>query len=208
MEKEIIDVKLTEKDEEKERRKIDWEGFLEKNKYSLGSLVLGLLLIGAGFLSYRMWQYSGPKVEILGEETAPEGSKIVVEIAGEVMSPGVYELSPGGRVKDLLTMAGGLTAAADRGWVEKNINLAAKLADGAKIYIPGITNLSNSSNLSNKININTASEAELDTLWGVGPATAKKIVSGRPYQRPEELLEKKIIKSNVWETIKDQITVF
>jgi len=59
-----------------------------------------------------------------------------------------------------------------------------------------------------KININTASEAELDMLWGIGPATAQKVISGRPYQKTEDLLNKKIVKTNVWEEIKDKISVY
>ncbi len=116
----------------------------------------------------------------------------------------------------MLTIAGGLSADADREWAAKNINMAMKLVDGAKIYIPK-AEVSTGEVLSikkqvlreaEKININSASESELDTLWGVGPATAKKIIDGRPYQKPEELLQKKIVKSNVWEAIKDKITVF
>lgn len=226
---EIIDIKLTERDEERVKRTIDFEGFLEKNKLSIGALLLGLILLGIGVLGLRIFSFnSGPKVEVLGEGVEEGKSevgsvsgvgngnevKIIVEAAGEVIKPGVYKLEIGSRVNDLLMTAGGLSANADREWVEKNINLALKLADGVKIYIPG-TNLSNSSNLSNltnlsnKININTASETKLiDALLGVGPATAKKIIAGRPFQRPEELLEKKIVKSNVWEEIKDKITVY
>jgi len=100
--------------------------------------------------------------------------------------------------------------------------MAAKLQDGAKIFVPGKGEIESGGNSSaggkagsetgsvklDKININTASEAELDTLWGIGPATAKKIIKGRPYQRPEELLEKKIVNKNIWEKIKDLITVY
>ena len=59
-----------------------------------------------------------------------------------------------------------------------------------------------------KININTASVSELDRLWGVGPATAEKIIGGRPYSSVEELLSKKAVKSNVYERIKDEVSVY
>ena len=102
--------------------------------------------------------------------------------------------------------------------MEKNLNLAQKLVDGAKIYIPerGETDSNKDSprsslqgeSLQGRININTAGSAELDTLYGVGPATAEKIIQNRPYGAVEELLSKKAVKSNVYESIKNQITVF
>lgn len=213
-----------------------FESFLEKNKLPALILLIGVVLIGAGLLVYKIFTFeTGPKVEILGETSSNsslpfrspdsggtkegDSSFLTVEASGEVLNPGVYKLLSGSRVNDLLTLAGGFSADADREWVAKNINLAMKLNDGVKIYIPRKPNPSspsNSSNLSNfsnsysgdKININNASESELDTLWGVGPATAKKIIDGRPYQQPEDLLNKKIVKSNVWEAIKDKVTVY
>jgi len=88
--------------------------------------------------------------------------------------------------------------------------LAQKLTDGAKIFIPAVGENSQTDNqaVEGKININTASEAALDMLWGIGPATAQKVISGRPYQKTEDLLNKKIVKTNVWEEIKDKISVY
>ena len=180
-------------------------------------LLLGIILLGLGFLGFKLFTFdSGPRVEILGEaqeETTAEGGKITVEASGEVIKPGVYELPEGSRVNDLLVTAGGLSAMADRDWVTKNLNLAQKLADGTKIYVPNKSirvedPASGGVKQGSKININAASESELDRLWGVGPATAQKIISGRPYLRIEELLEKKIVKSNVWEAIKDKISLY
>ena len=59
-----------------------------------------------------------------------------------------------------------------------------------------------------KINVNIASATELDRLWGVGPATAEKIINGRPYSSVEELKTKKVLKSNVYERIKDEVSVY
>ncbi|EKD47123.1 MAG: helix-hairpin-helix DNA-binding motif-containing protein, partial [uncultured bacterium] len=58
------------------------------------------------------------------------------------------------------------------------------------------------------ININAASQSELETLWGIGPVTAQNIIEQRPYSSVEELLSKKIIKQNVYDKIKDQIAVW
>jgi len=218
MSEEIIDVKLGGNGEGKRDKELRFENFLEKNKLSIGLLIVGIILLGAGVLGFKIINFSSnqPKVEILGGENEnPEVGKIIIEAAGEVQKPGVYELEIGSRVNDLLIKAGGLSVDADRDWVAKNINMASKLIDGAKIFIPKVLPQTGEvitrqqlGAKEEKININTASESELDTLWGVGPATAKKIISGRPFQQPEELLEKKIVKSNVWEAIKDKITTY
>ena len=224
-----------EGEDQSQAKRPSLEEFLEGNKLTVGIFLLGVILLGLGVLGFKIFNFSAgqPKVEILGEtdptaggslspSNYPLNSSITVEAAGEVQKPGVYELPQGSRINDLLVLAGGLSAEADRDWVEKNINMAARLQDGVKIYVPSRseksevrsgpsfveTSAGKSGVVADKININTASEAELDTLWGIGPATAKKIIEGRPYQRTEELLEKKIVKSNVWEEIKDKITVY
>ncbi len=115
----------------------------------------------------------------------------------------------------------GLPEKADRNWVEKNLNLAAKLSDGAKIYIPklgelqnnttnfvqGISSEGNVTGSNSLINVNTVSASELDTLHGVGPVTAQKIISNRPYQSVDELLSKKSVNSKVFSQIKDKVSV-
>lgn len=141
-------------------------------------------------------------------------AKIMVDIEGGVIRPGVYSLTASARVQDALIAASGLSNDADRSWVEKNLNLAAKLIDSQKIYVPKLgeskTSLSASSQdtIANGININSASLQTLDSLPGVGPATAQRIISGRPYGAIEELLGKKIITEKVFGQIKDKITVY
>jgi len=125
----------------------------------------------------------------------------------------------------LLIRAGGLSAAADREWVSKNINLAQKLQDGAKIYIPtqkevgrfGGLGLSTSAggevagvsgSVVGKININTASQAQLESLWGIGEKRAADIIANRPYQSIDELVTKAKIPKSVVEKIKDKITIY
>ncbi|MDO8620888.1 MAG: ComEA family DNA-binding protein [Candidatus Levybacteria bacterium] len=144
-------------------------------------------------------------------------AKIMVDIEGGVIKPGVYSLATSARAQDALIAASGLSNDADRNWVEKNLNLASKLVDGQKIYVPKLgenkTSLSAGSqdvvSNSSGININSASlQALADSLPGVGPATAQKIISGRPYSAIEELLSKKIVTEKVFGQIKDKIMVF
>ena len=189
--------------------------------------LLGLILILGGiFLTLKSSQ-SEDKIEIIPASSETNtNQKIKADIEGAVIRPGVYELNFGSRVNDLLIMAGGLSAEADREWVQMTLNLAQKLTDGMKIYVPdkkeagsvkleagtGITEVGSGTVIgqqtSTKININTASATELDTLYGVGPVTAQKIIDNRPYQAIEDLINKKVVNKNVFEKIKSLITVF
>ena len=148
---------------------------------------------------------------------------ITVDVAGAVQKPGVYKLPNGSRIGDALVMAGGLGEKADREWVSKTINLAEVVKDGGKIYLPvyketpsqieskgvslggqgvtlGIT--------SKKININTASLSELDSLVGIGEVRARTIMDNRPYSDTNDLVTKAKIPQSVYEKIKDLVTVY
>jgi len=146
-----------------------------------------------------------------GSET---GSLVSVDIEGAVVKPGVYKLPAGSIIQDALVLSQGLSEEADRDFVSKNINLAAKILDGAKIYIPKIgesaatSQASGSDSVSGLININTASADALDTLPGIGPVTADKIINNRPYATINELLDKKVVSSKVFTQIKDKITAY
>lgn len=197
----------------------DFDEFLSKYKVPLGIGLAGILLIGFGVLVFFKAIQPQDKIEIISEEGEKTEQAIFCDIEGAVEKPGVYELISGSRLDDLLIKAGGLSAEADREWVEKNLNRAQKLADGAKIYIPlvgqsakdigkSVESGGQVAGVITKININTASASELDKLWGIGAVRAQDIIDNRPYESVEELKTKKIIPSNVYEKIKDQISVF
>jgi competence protein ComEA len=157
-------------------------------------------------------------VEIMEMDEEDEGGEVFVDVGGAVMKSGLYKLGGGARVNDALVAAGGLSEKADRDWFLKNINLAQKVSDGSKIYIVfkgesqsvGVVSGGQvaGTTVTSKINVNIASVTELDKLWGVGPATAEKIINGRPYSSVEELKTKKVLKSNVYERIKDEVSVY
>lgn len=185
-------------------------------------IISGSILLLAAFI--LLLNTSSSKSDVVFS-SATESAKmtIAVEIAGAVIQPNVYSMQEGSRINDLLVKAGGLSADADRSWVEKSVNKAAKLTDGAKIYIPTIgeissgksslfSNLNSSGSLlgvtTEKTNINTASQTELEKLPGIGPVTAGKIIAARPYQSVEDLKTKKIIGNAVYEKIKDLISVY
>lgn len=187
-------------------------------------IILGLLSLLFIVLSItifiKSYQYSTPITFSSDEfEASTTGTKkdrevsLVVDIEGAVRNPGVYRVPLGSRIDDLLALAGGLSSDADMESIARSINRAAPLTDGAKIYIPD--NRSSGPEISvgvpdvswTTLNINTASQSELEALSGIGPVTAAKIISGRPYQRIEELSEKKIINQSVYETLKDKLTL-
>ena len=103
-------------------------------------------------------------------------------------------------------MAGGLLATADK----SQINLAGKISDGQKIHIPevGETPVTAFGKLNQTlVSVNSATQAELDTLPQVGPATAAKIIAGRPYTAVEELVSKKAVSQSVFDKIKDLVSL-
>ncbi len=196
-------------------QEFDLESFWEKARIPIILGFLGLVLVGTGILFILKTTQPEDKVEIISSQTSTLGT-IFADIEGAVQKPGVYELSSGSRLQDLLVAAGGLSGEADREWVEKSLNRAEKLSDGFKKYIPKKgENLqpqkTQSEALSTQkelVNINTASTSELEALWGIGPVTAQKIIDNRPYSQVSDLLTKKILGSNVYQRITEQLTVY
>jgi len=206
----------------------NFDAFLEKNKIVIVLLLLGLILLGLGIFYFRNNNFiDSGKIEVLETPTGSQKKEgdILVEISGGVEKPGVYKLSSDSRIEDLLVQSGGLTADADRSWMEKYINRAAKLADGQKIYIPRVDEQSDilsaknyegyqtassvqGSASENLININTANLKELDTLPGIGPVYGQSIIDHRPYSSVEELMSKGALKKSVYEKIKDKVTLY
>lgn len=136
-------------------------------------------------------------------------SELVVDIAGAVVKPGVYRLPAGSRVEDAIVVAGGLSGDVDSDRLAKVVNRAAKLSDGAKIYIPkaGDTVAGLHPANDNSVSVNAASSSELEELTGIGPVTAKKIISSRPYTSLEELVSKKAMGQALFDKLKGQLTL-
>ena len=230
---EILNSDYLKKDSDKNKRKkkFDLEEFVHTYRYPITVFFLGLILIGFGVIFYKVsGDSSSSEIEVLEEAKETQGmeAEVVVEIAGAVQKPGVYKLSLGSRIEDLLVSAGGYSAKADRAWVEKYINRAARLSDGQKIYIlsqeegnkqselsaannsggsGGVSDV-RGSGLESLTNINTATQKTLEELPGIGPVYAQSIIEHRPYSTIEELLSKEALKKNVYEKIKDLVTVY
>lgn len=162
------------------------------------------------------------------ENTTEENNnqeKIVIHITGAICNEGIYELEENSRIADAVKMAGGLKEDADL----KQINLAYVLEDGMKINIPSknestseasnntesyITkeNLNSSNNAkTSKVNINSATQTELETLPGIGPSTALKIINYRKekgkFNKIEDIKNVNGIGENKFNKIKEFIKI-
>ena len=146
----------------------------------------------------------------------PKVAKLIkVHIDGAINRPGIVEIQYDSRIQDVLIAAGGLGANADRIYLSKSINLAQRAVDGMKIYIPfegEMISVSTAftSDLTTEgklVNVNSSSQTEIEGLPGVGPVTARKIIENRPYQRIEELLDRKIVGQSLYSKIAKLISI-
>lgn len=198
---------------------------INKNQLVIAGIVITMIIIVVIYIFSIKPQtnenYENLEIEDVSKtEEKVEITKIKVHIAGSVVTEGIIELEEGARVADAIKEAGGTTADANT----KKINLAQKLQDGQKIYIPnqketeedimenlGETIEENSINSSSKVNINTATQTELELLSGIGPSIASKIISYRKengkFKTIEDIKNVPGIGEAKFNSIQDQITV-
>lgn len=144
-----------------------------------------------------------------------EEHEVMVDVKGAVKQPGVYVMKLGDRVTDAIQLAGGFHDDAD----QTQVNLAAKVKDELVIYVPKEGELPSTpfvaaieqSDEGALVNINTASNEELQTLQGIGPAKAEAIIAYREeqggFQKKEDLLNVSGIGEKSFEKIKEHITI-
>ena len=191
-----------------------------------GYILLSLgWLVALGGVLFAVRRPQPPPLEILPPPPTatpaptPTPRPLRVYVSGAVQAPDVYELPADSIVKDAIAAAGGATDEAD---VEA-INQALPLSDGAQVHVPRRqenppspppvstpipqTTSSSTSGPSGKVNVNTATAEELDTLPGIGPAMAQRIIEGRPYGSIEDITRVKGIGEATFEKLKDLITV-
>lgn len=205
-----------------------------KDKLIIGLIIALVALLANNFIDQKEDDFSNSKISLFNsddefeetEETKEDSNQtqasetIKVHIAGEINKEGVYEVNNGDRLDDLVKRAGGLTKDAN----SKKINLAMKLEDQMKIYIPSIYDFEDETSSINdnllisdkpsteieKININKASKEELMTLPNIGEKRANAIIEYRensPFEKIEDIKNVTGIGEKFYQSLKDLITV-
>jgi competence protein ComEA len=149
---------------------------------------------------------------------ATAADALIVEIVGAVQAPGVYRLAPGSRVADLVERAGGYGPRVDTARAEQELNLAAPVKDGEHIRVPSRDDASEapaaagpagSAGTGALVDINSATQAQLEELPGIGPATAQKIIAAReeaPFGAVEELRSRGVLGEKTFEKLRPLVT--
>jgi competence protein ComEA len=150
-----------------------------RRRLAAGALLLALALLLGGRHLLRAGTSADPApVAVAAPVRADRGPELVVHVVGAVRRPGLYRLPPRSRVSDAVARAGGSTRRADLSLV----NLAAPLADGTQVVVPARASAppaAGGSAPAGPIHLNTATMEQLDSLPGVGPVTAQKILDYR-----------------------------
>ncbi len=196
-----------------------------------GIVILGVVFIIVSVVVFKMSFKNPSKAEnnslnfispvIIEEENneIEEDVIIMVHISGQVYKPGIVEIELGKRLIDAINLAGGLKKEADL----DRINLAKKLVDEEKIYVPKVgeelnddiidsqvTIVSSSPNTNGKININKCSQKELESLPGIGEVLALRVIEYRNsnvFKIIDDIKQVSGIGDKKYEAIKDLITV-
>lgn len=158
---------------------------------------------------YQTKDISEPQKKVVEEQAEPE--IVMVDVKGEVASPGVYEIASDSRVNDVIEMAGGFTSDADKTMV----NLAQKVQDEMVILIPEAGSEASGSitqsNGDGKVRINYAEQSEIETLNGIGPSKAEAIIQYREenglFKSEEDLLNVPGIGEKTLESLQEDIQV-
>lgn len=179
-------------------------------------LVLLLIVAVAGGAAFYGMQSQRDAVVLDAAETpaAQEAAGITVYVTGAVQQPGVVSVAAGARTADAVNACGGLLPQADA----EKVNMAQPLKDGQQIRVPEKKAAGAASGSAavgkeedGRVNLNTADAKTLDTLPGVGPATAQKIIDYREseggFQSPEDLMKIKGIGQAKYEKLKDKVTI-
>ena len=201
---------------------------MKKDYKTIGTIIIGIIIFLFFIISYfsggsselnknnneSIFVEEDESMEVITKKEEKESVKIVVDIKGEIKNPNIYWLEEGCIIEDLINVAGGITEEGDL----SKINRAQKLNDHEVVIIPNINDkedeiesIIQTSNNENKVNINTASINELDTLSGIGPSKAEAIIKYREengtFKSIEEIKNVTGIGEALFEKFKENITI-
>lgn len=210
------------------------ENLNKKQKIVILSVLILIIIFIGYYIIHKTRNSDEDKLDIIEEENIYVNNsiieetekEIIVHITGEVIYNGVIKIEKGSRISDVIEKAGGLTEEADL----SRVNLAYQVQDGQKIYIPNVNSdleqenpeeyvtesagdniIIEEKNNKGKVNINTAMQTELETLNGIGPSTALKIIEYRnkngEFKTIEDLKNVIGIGNAKFENIKENICV-
>lgn len=153
---------------------------------------------------------AGFTLAIDSDVSALETTDIVVDVAGAVARPGLHRLGAGDRVGDAIEAAGGFAPRADLAAASQTLNLAQALEDGTKVLVPelGIDRVVAADTGDGRIDLNRAAQSELESLPGVGPVTAAKIMAARterPFSTARDLRTRGLVGESVFDDLKDLV---
>ncbi|MCQ2550923.1 MAG: ComEA family DNA-binding protein [Clostridia bacterium] len=164
----------------------------ENRKYVYIAVIIMSIITAIFFTS------DGTNAQVV-EEEPPKDVTIYVDISGEVVNPGVYEMKSSDRIYQVIEKAGGVTKKADL----NAINQAEGITDGMKLIIPS------KEDSSGKISINKGDAKMLETISGIGPATSEKIINYRKenggFSKLEDLMKVSGIGEKTFEKMKPYI---
>ena len=194
-----------------------------------------MLLLGVAAAALAAGGHDDAAVVVGGDPSAGPGNvaggspgpgrELVIDVGGAVLRPGVYHLPSGARVGEAIAAAGGYGPRVDAGRAGAQLNLAALLEDGQHVQVPSRDDVTSGAGgggtgsgpspgsgggSGSLVDLNHATEAELEALPGIGPATAAKIITSREGTRfvaVQDLRDRKLVGQKAFDGLKDLVTV-
>lgn len=194
-------------------------------RYVICIAVIVGFIVGVSFYAVLFGTYSrdepgqviSASMEAIDAEERPESCEVVAYLTGSVNQPGIFCLDGNAIYDDLVGLAGGFSDSVCQKWLDREFNMAGRVEPNSKLYVPGSTDPECTMGVDEgnveipivsmgmcdggAININTASIDQLDSLPGIGPSTAQKIIDARPYTSTDALLDVKGIGDSTYEEI-------